>query len=308
MQNSSLAHQLLPNTILDQRYLIEKVLAEGGFGIIYVGRDLRLEMVVAIKEYYPFEFASRNHTYSEEVTSSGEDAEETFEEGKDNFYEEAKAMAQFSEEAGVVKVRDYFKENNTAYIVMDYLRGVNLKTWLEDNKLMSAGEVLSLMKPIMTTLSRIHKKGLIHRDISPDNIMVLEDKSVKLLDFGATRKVSVKKDRGLTILLKRGFAPEEQHRTKGRQGPWTDVYALCATIYKCITGIIPDEATERLRRDNIKRPSQLGVSISRSQEKALMRGMAVLQEDRYQTIDELVEQLFSEENIGFKIAKEFDEE
>jgi serine/threonine protein kinase len=297
-QKTALTHQLLPQTILAKRFLIERVLAEGGFGIIYVGRDLNLEMAVAIKEYYPFGFASRNHTYSEEVVTSSEEAKKTFEAGKEDFLKEARAMARFSTEPGIVNVRDFFKENNTAYIVMDYLKGVTLEKWLEKYKRISVAETLKLMKPLMTALSKIHEEGLIHRDISPTNIMMLEDNQIKLLDFGAVRNVTLVNENGLTIMIKRGYAPEEQYRSKGHQGAWTDVYALCATIYKCITGIKPEDAIQRVHKDELKRPTLLGVSIGRRQEEAIMKGLAVYQEDRFQTVNELKEQLFSEAKMN----------
>ena len=290
-----LSYQLLPDTLLAERFLIKGVLAEGGFSIIYAGRDLNLEMKVAIKEYYPFGLASRNHTSSEEVISINKDEWQTFEKGKENFLKEARVLAQFSVEPGVVSVRDFFTENNTAYIVMDYLEGVTLKTWLKEKEPLSVAEALQLMEPVMATLSRIHEKGLIHRDISPDNIMMLEDNRIKLLDFGAARSTSLTKEKDLTIMLKRGYAPEEQYRSKGNQGPWTDVYALCATLYKCITGVKPDEAIERIYQDKLKRPSQLGISIDKRQEDALMKGLAIFQRDRFKTIDELREQLYRKE-------------
>ena len=293
LRKDPLPHQLLPGTLLAKRFRIERVLAEGGFGIIYVGRDLNLEMTVAIKEYYPFGFASRNHTYSEEVTSSNEEGLQTFEKGKEDFLKEARAMARFSVEPGIVTVRDFFTENNTAYIVMDYLDGETLKTWLEENDPMPVEKALNLMRPIMAALSRIHEEGLIHRDISPDNIMMLKDNRITLLDFGAARNASLTKERDLTIMIKRGYAPEEQYRSKGNQGPWTDVYALCATIYRCITGIKPDESIERVYNDQLKRPSQLGIFITKNQEDTLMKGLAIFQKNRIQTIDELEEHLFS---------------
>ena len=299
-----LPHQLLPDTLLAKRFLIEGVLAEGGFGIIYRGRDLNLEMKVAIKEYYPFGFASRNHTYSEQVTTSSEEVLLTFEKGKEDFLKEARAMARFSVEPGIVSVRDFFTENNTAYIVMDYLDGVTLKTWLEENEPLSVTEALALMEPIMAALSRIHEEGLIHRDISPDNIMMLKDRRITLLDFGAARGTSLPEGKELTIMIKRGYAPEEQYRSKGNQGPWTDVYALCATLYKCITGVKPDEAIERVYQDELKNPSQLGVSIEKKQEDAIMKGLAIFQKDRFQTIDELRKALFDKETKGSTEAKQ----
>ena len=283
----ALPHQLSPGTVLSSRYLVGAVLGEGGFGITYIGRDLNLDVRVAIKEYYPSGFVNRNHTHSENVTANTGEPEAIFDKGKDSFLKEARILAKFSKEPGIVGVRDFFKENNTAYIIMDFLEGVTLKTWLEQRGKIPADQILSLMKPIMTALSNIHKQGLIHRDISPDNIMLMKDGSLKLLDFGAARTMSGLDEKSLSVMLKPGYAPEEQYRSKGMQGPWTDIYALCATIYKCISGVALDDALQRVFGDETKAPSELGAQITPAQETALLKGIAVLQKNRFQSIDEL---------------------
>ena len=173
---------------------------------------------------------------------------------------------------------------------MEFLDGQTLKDYLNENGSLSPDQTLSLLMPVMLSLREVHKKGLIHRDISPDNIMLVDGKA-KLLDFGATRDISADGQRSLSVLLKPGYAPEEQYRSKGIQGPWTDVYALCATIYKCITGITPDDSAQRLFKDEIKAPSELGISIDENMETALLKGLAVLHKDRYQSIDELLDGL-----------------
>jgi serine/threonine protein kinase len=149
-----------------------------------------------------------------------------------------------------------------------------------------------MMRPVMTSLTQVHKSGMIHRDISPDNIMISKEGYVKLLDFGAAREFAESGNKSLSILLKPGYAPEEQYRSRGQQGPWTDIYALCATMYKAITGVTPDESSERMRMDEVKVPSALGVVLPPAQQMALMKGMAVLQENRWKSIDELVAVLY----------------
>ena len=283
----ALPHQLSPGTVLSSRYLVGAVLGEGGFGITYIGRDLNLDVRVAIKEYYPSGFVNRNHTHSGNVTANTGEQEVVFNKGKDSFLKEARILAKFSMEPGVVGVRDFFKENNTAYITMDFLEGITLKTWLEQCGKIPTNQILSLMKPIMTALSSIHKQGLIHRDISPDNIMLMKDGSLKLLDFGAARTMSGLDEKSLSVMLKPGYAPEEQYRSRGVQGPWTDIYALCATIYKCVTGVALDDAMQRVFEDETKAPSELGTQITQAQEAALLKGIAVLQKNRFQFIDEL---------------------
>lgn len=282
------AHHLIPGTILNGKFLVGRSLGEGGFGITYIGRDTNLDIRVAIKEFYPNGFVSRNNTSSQYVTNSNTAERKVFfEKGKTRFLEEARVLAKFSGEPGVVDVRDFFEENNTAYIVMEYLDGITLKTHLKNNGTMAPEATVNLLMPIMNSLKKIHAQGLIHRDISPDNIMLV-DGGIKLLDFGAARNVTAEGNKSLSVMLKPGYAPEEQYRSKGVQGPWTDIYALCVTMYKCITGITPDDATQRVFNDDLKAPSALGIAISPVIENALMRGMNVLQKDRWQSIDELL--------------------
>ncbi len=282
------AHHLLPGTVLNDKFYVGEALGEGGFGITYIGRDIKLDMKVAIKEFYPNGYVNRSNTIATQVNSSiTEGRRAFFEKGRDRFLKEAQILAKFSGEQGVVDVRDFFEENNTAYIIMEYLDGVDLKTYLKRNGTLTPEQTIQLLMPVMNSLKKIHAQGLIHRDISPDNIMIVGDK-VKLLDFGAARNVSAAANKSLSVMLKPGYAPEEQYRSKGNQGPWTDVYALCATMYKCITGITPDDATQRVFSDEVKNPSALGITISTEVESAIMRGMSVQQNDRYQNIEDLL--------------------
>ena len=282
-------HRLLPGTMLNGRYVVGIAKGEGGFGITYIGRDKKLDRLVAIKEYYPTGYVNRNNTISPAVAEvTSEDSSAFFRKGCDRFLKEAKTIAKFSGEPGIVNVIDYFEENNTAYIVMEYLDGITLKDYLTQKGKLSVEETLSILRPVMLSLEKIHQQGLIHRDISPSNIMLVED-AVKLIDFGAARNTSGSGNKSLSLMRKPGYAPEEQYRSKGLQGAWTDVYALCATIYKCITGITPDEANDRLFADELKAPSALGINVTPTFETALMKGLAVHQKDRYQSIKELLE-------------------
>jgi serine/threonine protein kinase len=293
-QMGSEPHQLRYRTILNGKYLVGKVLGEGGFGITYLGWNLLLSQKVAIKEYYPLGFVTRDTTYSADATVKALAGApgDYFLKGRQKFLGEAQTLAKFYELPGIVAVKDYFLENNTAYIVMSYLDGVTLKSHLEKRGgWLPVAEVLDLMKPVMESLAKVHDSGLIHRDISPDNIMIGQF-GVKLLDFGAAREYGESGNKSLSIMLKPGYAPEEQYRSKGKQGPWTDVYALCATIYKCITGITPEESMDRIHEDTVKSPSQLGIALPPGQELALMKGMAVMQGQRYQSMQELYTGLF----------------
>ncbi len=285
------AHRLAPGTMLAHRYIVGVAKGEGGFGITYAGKDTRLDRIVAIKEYFPSGLVNRNATVSPVVTKTTEESgAEAFERGRERFLNEAKTLAKFSGELGVVHILDFFEENDTAYIVMEYLDGMSLGEYLKANGVMTPQDTITVLMPIMLSLKKIHKQGLIHRDISPSNIMVLKN-TVKLIDFGAARHATGSGNKSISLMLKPGYAPEEQYRSRGVQGPWTDVYALCATIYKCITGVTPEEANDRLHCDELKTPSQLGVRVDPSFEAALMKGLSVLQQDRYQTVDELLEAL-----------------
>ena len=284
------SHHLMPGSILNGRYIVGAAKGEGGFGITYIGRDKKLDRVVAIKEYYPSSLVNRNNTVSPKISeiTSGKSS---FAKGCERFLKEARILARFSDEQGIVNVIDFFEENNTAYIVMEYLDGKTLKDYIKEKGKISPEETLKILTPVMQSLEKIHKQGLIHRDISPSNIMLIDGK-VKLIDFGAARNMSIGGDnKSISLMLKPGYAPEEQYRSKGEQGAWTDVYALCATMYKCITGITPDESNDRLHFDEIKTPSALGIDISPIVENAIMKGMSVLQKDRYQSIEELLDGL-----------------
>ena len=282
-------HHLPVGTVLMNRYVIGRVLGEGGFGITYISRDIHLDMVVAIKEYYPNGTVNRINSAGNNLTVTGKNKEEFFENGKKKFIQEARILAKFSGNKSIVDVRDFFECNNTAYIVMEYIQGMTLSIYIKNNGIFEATDLIQRMLPIFEALKLIHKKGLIHRDISPDNIMILQDGSLKLMDLGAVHKVNFDDKNSLSLILKYGYSPEEQYRSKGEQGPWTDIYAVCATIYKCITGITPDESTERVYADELQPPSRCGVDIPLRYEQALMKGLAVYQKDRYQSVDELIE-------------------
>ncbi len=282
------AHHISVGTVLKDKYVVGKAIGEGGFGITYVGKDLVLNIKVAIKEFFPNGYVNRNNTVSMAVYGSAtEERKNVFDSGKERFLNEARILAKFSKEPGIVDVKDFFEANNTAYIVMEYLEGQTLKQLLSQRGCFSPDEIWQMFVPIMLSLKEIHKHSLIHRDISPDNIMYVDNR-LKLLDFGAARNVSAAANKSLSVMLKPGYAPEEQYRSKGNQGAWTDIYALSATLYKCITGITPDDSTERIIDDNLKSPSALGILIDPNYEKALMKGLGVLQKDRFQSIDELI--------------------
>lgn len=300
-------HQLPLNSILNGKYMVGRVLGEGGFGITYIAIDLNLNMPVAIKEYYPNGFVSRDTTVhaNNNVTKFQGEKLEFFEKGLERFLGEARSIAQFYQTNGIAKVIDFFKENETAYIVMEFVDGITMKQYLkEKGGRLDVNTVLTLMKPVINSLEQVHEAGLIHRDISPDNIMINKQGDLKLLDFGAARKYENTDNKSLSIMLKPGYAPEEQYRTKGNQGPFTDVYALCATMYKMITGKTPPESLERRVEDEIIWPSALGISIPENVENTLKKGMEVLSQNRIQNMKELENYLYKGQAVDRNILPE----
>lgn len=293
------SYHLPCRSILNGKYLVGRVLGEGGFGITYLGWDLNLDMKVAIKEYYPSGLVTRQAPGVSDVVNYGGEKAVYFDSGKNKFMDEAKTLAKFYAMPGIVSVKDFFMESNTSYIVMEYLDGMTLKQYLKvQGGRIPVQVVINWMRPVIHSMAKVHKAGLIHRDISPDNIMLTTESGIKLLDFGSARDVSPDGERSLSVLLKPGYAPEEQYRSHGNQGAWTDVYALCATIYKCMTGETPPEPLERMIEDSLVPPSKLGVVLPEHQEKAILKGLSLRAEDRYQSMEELEAALYGDAVTG----------
>ncbi len=283
------SYSLQRNTGLIGRYVIQEVLGQGGFGITYLGIDKLYGNKVAIKEYYPQEIAMRKAQYEDVVTVTSIEEKNNYDKGKKRFLDEAQVMARFNKNEGIVKILDFFEANNTAYIVMEYLEGITLKQYLGKYGVIQFRNLIEMMLPLLEALIEIHSQGLIHRDISPDNIMVQHNSKLKLMDFGAARDYTESGNKSLTVILKPGYAPPEQYQTHGVQGPWTDIYALCATIYKCLTGITPPDAIARVMDDKFKEPDQLDGKLSPDIKKILWKGMNIFPEERYQDIGEFGE-------------------
>ena len=271
------------------RYRLEGVLGAGGYGITYRGFDIRLERVVAVKEYFPGFMVSRFAEHDFNVHCM-EDSRKDYEQGMERFHQEAKTLASLSEVPEVVRVSDYFEENNTAYLVMDFLDGKNLKQMLNGFGGRIPPEILiPVLQPLIEAFTKIHATGLIHRDISPDNIMMLENGTVRLIDFGNARDAS--NGKSMTLAMKQGFAAPEQYKSHG-QGTWTDVYGLCASIYYCLTGKLPPQAMERLTGTPFLTPTELGVDIPEAWESAIMDGLDLFVQKRIQTMEELWERFY----------------
>ncbi len=275
-------------TLLDGRYRIGRVLGHGGFGITYLARDENLQLRLAIKEYLPRDCATRAPDGVSLAIYSGQ-AGEQFAYGLERFLEEARALARFDQHPGIVTVKSFFRAHGTGYCVMDYVEGLTLKHYLESQPggRIPVDQAWRLLQPVMDALRAVHKEGLLHRDLAPDNIYVTREGRIKLLDFGAARFATGEHSRSLSIILKPGYAPEEQYRSRGKQGPWTDVYGLAATLYRAVTGTVPPEALDRLDRDELVAPSRLlGIAITPAQEAVLLKALAVKAAQRYSSIEQ----------------------
>lgn len=293
------SHQLPVGTVLREQYLVGKVLGQGGFGITYLGWDQYLDIPLAIKEYYPSGLVMRESSISLDVTSCESDAGTRFVSNKERFLREAKMLARFSHLPEIVQVKNFFLDHNTAYIAMEYVEGTTLKQHVKNSGgKLPARETLTLLKPVMEALGKVHQTGLIHRDISPDNIMLLPGGGVKVLDFGAGRDVgSAMVGQSLTSstesILKPGYAPIEQYQKRGNLGPWTDVYALCGTIYYCLTGQVPPDAPERmLEYDDPSLFSDVE-GLTKEEKQALERGTALRTEQRTASMEALCAELYT---------------
>ena len=302
------SYHIAPGSVLQQRYIVGRVLGFGGFGVTYLGWDYQMERKVAIKEYLPSEFATRMPTQQKVTVYSG-DREEQFNEGLIKTLDEAKRLAKFESVPGVVQIYDCFEANGTSYIVMEFLEGISLKEYLETKGKMTVEQALKVILQITSAMEAVHKTGILHRDIAPDNIYVLnpdepDNLQVKLLDFGAARYATTKHSKSLSVIIKPGYAPEEQYRSRGDQGTWTDVYALAATLYKMLTGVTPEDAMERSVKDEVKKPSKIGVKLSRPMETALMNALNVKIQDRTQTMEEFTQELLAAEVKERSVTKD----
>lgn len=257
------------------RYKIETILDSGGFGITYLAEDTEFCQKVVLKKYCPLE-----------------DRKISYEKGKKDFLREARTLSALSDITAIVRVLDYFEERGDAYIVMEYVKGHSLRKYIENRiESMNFSQAWDFFLPIIDALEKMHEKNLIHRDINPDNIIVREDETLKLIDFGSAREYA--SDVTMTAIVKGGYAPPEQYMRKGKQGPWTDVYSICATIYEMITGVIPESSIERQNKDKLYPPSSYGCEITPQQEESLMKGLSLDYKRRYQNIVQLKQSLSS---------------
>ena len=280
-------------SILAGKYLLGAPLGKGGFGITYIAMHLPDEKIVAIKEFFPANLAVRD-TDNETVVPADDTKAVYYRTGMKSFSEEGRILYLLSDIEHVVHVAEQIQANNTTYLVMEYVPGISLKKYMkQQQKLFSEQETLTLMQPILLALQTMHQKGILHRDISPENLMLSPNNTLTLIDFGAARTFSRSDDDNLTVILKRGYAPEEQYHSNSRQGPWTDLYAVCAVMYQMLTGILPQEASARAEEDHLTPISRIeGLSLSPSTCAALEKGLQMDPMERYPDIGALMKVLY----------------
>lgn len=276
-------------TLLNDRYQICSVIGRGGFGITYAAWDEKLCIPVAIKEYMPKEWTVRSSSESDTVTVLP-DFQKAYLIGKERFLRESRVLAMLQEISGIVKVHDCFEENETAYIVMEYIHGTTVGRYVQENGT-SPKELLQMMKQTIDALVAIHKQGVLHRDITPDNILVQEDGSVKLIDFGSAAHIGRQND---TIVLTQHYAPIEQYGWENKKiGPWTDVYGISATLYTLLTGKMPQESVARMQHDEIEEIGRETLEIKGYQRKAIKNGLVIQPEKRTQSMEEFRAALYN---------------
>lgn len=284
--------QLKPGTILQDRYIIGEAIGYGGFGITYKAYDSVLSIVVAIKEFYPAGLVSRAEGEVQVSIFSGEKAEQ-YKKLRNRFVEEARNMALFAKEKDIINVFTYFEENETAYIIMEYVDRPILKEVLKQRGKFTEEAACKYLCAVLVAIQKIHSRGIIHKDISPDNIFVLDEERVKLFDFGAARFQGGENEKHLSVVVKAGYAPPEQYRSKGQQDIRMDIYAAGAVLYQMLTGHRPMEALERGIQDQMLPPSKMGCTVQPHVERALMKALSLKADDRFSSADEFREALMT---------------
>lgn len=297
-------HQMKPFSVLKGRYLVGDVLSEGGLWIIYVCLDMVLQVKTVIKEFFPTDYFTRKSDITSDVTFREEQNIEYVREWKETLLKETGKFVRFSNLPGMASVRDCFSENQTIYIVKGYFEGTTLKTYVDSaGGKVRAKPLLESLEPMILSLHKVHEQGLVHANICPDNFFCLQSGGVVLLNLEEA-VVCDNDKRSIAPILNRGYSSEEQYRSKGKLGPWTDVYAVAATIYRCLTGVTPPEALERMCADKLTIPDSLGEELTHRQKKALLKALSVYAEDRYQSMEEFHKDLYykSEQRGGLKMG------
>lgn len=303
-QNKQFAGVLPPFTMLNNRYLLGRVLGKGGFGVTYIAKDIITNNICAIKEYMPSEYSIRSGGTQNIVPFQDEKARFVFGHGREKFVEEAKTLLKLRNNPVVVDILDYFTQNNTAYLVMEYLDGQDLRKMAKNNGGKLDPEFAKMVfVTIASSLMEIHRLNILHRDLSPENIIVTTKGQIKLIDFGAARNFVSTQNKGMSILLKPGFAPPEQYNSKGCQGPWSDVYALCATFYTLVSGKPLVDALFRYRGEQQPSLISLGCPVTKRTSDVIERGMELDYKKRYKDFKVLLDDIDISATLGGKPNK-----
>lgn len=290
------AYQLAPGTVLRGRYIIGVSIGFGGFGITYKAFDTVLSIVVAIKEFYPAGLVNRGEGEVKVGIFSGE-KEKEFKRQLERFLEEARNMAIFSKEKDIINVFDYFEENQTAYIIMEYVDAPLLKESLKEKGKFPVKEAEKYILALLEALSKVHYHGIIHKDVSPDNIFLLGEDSIKLFDFGAAKFQGTETERTEDVVVKAGYTPPEQYRSRNVQGAFMDIYAVGAVFYEMVTGEKPMEAPDRSVGDELKKPGEFGTEIEERLERIILKALALKPELRFQTAEQMKEAMTGRKKV-----------
>jgi serine/threonine protein kinase len=277
-------HLLSSGHLLYNRYTIQQTLGQGGFGITYLAIDQKLEQEVCIKEL----FISGNSTRGANMTVQSQGHSSfSFQEFVDRFIQEARQLVKF-QHPNIVRVIDIFEENDTAYMVMEYVKGETLKQQIQQKGILAEKEAMQLISQLMEAVESVHSKGMLHRDIKPDNILISKEGRVVLIDFGSAREFAEGKTTHQTAMITPGYAPPEQYSERAKRGPFTDIYALGATLYNLLTGEKPIASTDRSFEELVP-PHQLNSKISLQVSNAILKAMELRPDDRFQSIASMKE-------------------
>ena len=280
-------HQLKPGTILDGRYKVESVLGEGGFGITYSGTNLNSGEQVAIKEFFSRDYMDRASDGTGRIVLTDENSHSRFEREHQRFLREARVVKDFTDEPCIVSVYDYFEDNDTVYVVMEYIEGMTMQRFIQAHGKMDPMVFFGNIRPLLLSLQKLHSAGVIHRDISPDNIIRQDDGRLVLLDFGSARNLS-SNTRTEAPTYKAGYAPPEQYSSDVSPTTAADIYGLCATMYYCLTGEMPTPSIQRMLFDDLFPVKSVVSSVPASISDMIERGMSLLPEERQNNVTELL--------------------
>ena len=276
---------------LNDKYLIGKVIGQGGFGITYIGLDKILYRKVAIKEYFPQNIAYRFTQTSSTMTLAKSKVSENYTVGKEKFIEEARSMSKLSGYPGTPEIHDYFELNNTAYIVMEYLSGDSLDQYLLKHAPLTFEDSVRILNPVFNIIEKLHSMNKLHRDISPDNMRFNRDGKLCLLDFGASREFKQQQDQTMSIMIKQGYTSPEQYTGEGKQGPHSDIYSLGAILYQMVTGLRPKDALQRLITDKLEDPQDLNPELKNEESNLILKMLSVDSANRIKDINDLRQEI-----------------